>query len=344
VHDAFLRTIIANPEDDAPRLVYADWLDETEERANIDRAEFIRLQCHLEALPADAPERPRLLERERALLNTYAKEWAELFRGIIVMWSFRRGFIESASVDLGKVGARFSALFGKLVKGTPLREVLFYQPGGEFDCLLPATNLLTRIRSVLLRGRFPATAGPTLRTLFESEHLSGLTRLELESTQRRSWFRPRVLCAILQSPGLKNLTDLTLVDYTEALQSTVVRTLARSTSLANLKRLCIENTPFDRAGLGCLVHAHYGPNLEALELCGCHLEGGAWNELLAPDVLPNLKRLVLLGTRVNRTILRAGDPPTERLLAQLRARFGPSAVDIEEADHDRPRYNSWEQM
>ena len=27
-HDAFLRAIVGRPADDAPRLVYADWLDE----------------------------------------------------------------------------------------------------------------------------------------------------------------------------------------------------------------------------------------------------------------------------------------------------------------------------
>src|SRR5829696_7436743 len=42
--EALLRAIIENPEDDAPRLVFADWLDEHGEP---DRAEFIRLQIEL---------------------------------------------------------------------------------------------------------------------------------------------------------------------------------------------------------------------------------------------------------------------------------------------------------
>jgi uncharacterized protein (TIGR02996 family) len=41
---ALLARILASPEDDAPRLVYADWLDEHGEPA---RAEFIRVQCEL---------------------------------------------------------------------------------------------------------------------------------------------------------------------------------------------------------------------------------------------------------------------------------------------------------
>lgn len=42
--DAFLRAIIANPDDDAPRLIFADWL---EEHGEGERSEFIRVQCEI---------------------------------------------------------------------------------------------------------------------------------------------------------------------------------------------------------------------------------------------------------------------------------------------------------
>jgi uncharacterized protein (TIGR02996 family) len=43
-HAPFLHAICARPEDDGPRLIYADWLDENGE---CERAEFIRVQCEL---------------------------------------------------------------------------------------------------------------------------------------------------------------------------------------------------------------------------------------------------------------------------------------------------------
>jgi uncharacterized protein (TIGR02996 family) len=46
-HAAFLRAIIATPNDDLPRLIYADFLDERGESA---RAELIRVQCELARL------------------------------------------------------------------------------------------------------------------------------------------------------------------------------------------------------------------------------------------------------------------------------------------------------
>jgi uncharacterized protein (TIGR02996 family) len=44
---AFLAAIIVEPDDDLPRLVYADWLDEHGEP---ERAEFIRVQCRITAM------------------------------------------------------------------------------------------------------------------------------------------------------------------------------------------------------------------------------------------------------------------------------------------------------
>jgi uncharacterized protein (TIGR02996 family) len=46
---ALLRAVCHSPADDAPRLVYADWLDE---HGRPERAEFIRVQCELARLPA----------------------------------------------------------------------------------------------------------------------------------------------------------------------------------------------------------------------------------------------------------------------------------------------------
>jgi uncharacterized protein (TIGR02996 family) len=61
--------VIESPEDDGPRLVYADWLDEQGEH---DRAEFIRLQIELARLTPDHPKVGSLKAREQELLAQYA--------------------------------------------------------------------------------------------------------------------------------------------------------------------------------------------------------------------------------------------------------------------------------
>ncbi|QJW95795.1 TIGR02996 domain-containing protein [Frigoriglobus tundricola] len=67
---AFVRAIVAEPEDDTPRLVAADFL---EENGDPDRAAFIRVQVALARLEASdlrrSPEADALRKKERAFLG-----------------------------------------------------------------------------------------------------------------------------------------------------------------------------------------------------------------------------------------------------------------------------------
>jgi uncharacterized protein (TIGR02996 family) len=96
VEAAFLQDILAHPEDDTPRLVYADWLEEHDAP---ERAEFIRLQCQLARLSEGDPGRGRLLDRQSELLRAHPQValplyLAELFRlhkGEVARWYFLGG-------------------------------------------------------------------------------------------------------------------------------------------------------------------------------------------------------------------------------------------------------------
>src|SRR5262245_59686176 len=77
--DALLRAVLVDPADDLPRLAYADWLDE---RGEVARAEFIRLQLELGRI-GHGPDRCRrrrcpcrqLSERAGALGRAGAANW-----------------------------------------------------------------------------------------------------------------------------------------------------------------------------------------------------------------------------------------------------------------------------
>src|SRR5262249_17951831 len=71
--EAFLAAIVEDPDDDTPRLVYADWLDEHDQP---ERAEFIRLQIELTRLTEYGEESRRLYLRERELLSAHREQWA----------------------------------------------------------------------------------------------------------------------------------------------------------------------------------------------------------------------------------------------------------------------------
>src|SRR5262249_46941289 len=92
-------TTSARPEDDAPRLIFADWIEENGEG---NRAEFIRLQCRLATLPEDDPARPDLLDREWELLAVYRGRWGpgkdSPFAKHLYESGFLRGFFARARV------------------------------------------------------------------------------------------------------------------------------------------------------------------------------------------------------------------------------------------------------
>lgn len=71
---AMLAAIRETPDEDTPRLAYADWLDE---HGDADRAEFIRVQCAVARLPDDDPGRCHAEVRERQLLAKHAVEWTK---------------------------------------------------------------------------------------------------------------------------------------------------------------------------------------------------------------------------------------------------------------------------
>lgn len=71
--DALLAAVLEAPADDAPRLVYADALDE---RGECERAEFIRVQVTLADRGwVDDADRRRLVDRERELLWDHGIHW-----------------------------------------------------------------------------------------------------------------------------------------------------------------------------------------------------------------------------------------------------------------------------
>lgn len=70
---AFLAAIVAAPDDDAPRLVYADHLLESADERERQRGELIVAQCAIASLPRQSEEWRRARERERLLLTLFAE-------------------------------------------------------------------------------------------------------------------------------------------------------------------------------------------------------------------------------------------------------------------------------
>lgn len=90
--DALLAAVLADPDADLPRLVYADWL---EERAEAERAEFIRVQIELARDRGADPRRAvELRTREMNSLLAHGQRWLGPLEDFTLVDGFRRGFVE----------------------------------------------------------------------------------------------------------------------------------------------------------------------------------------------------------------------------------------------------------
>ena len=99
---ALLNAIIADPDEDTPRLVYADWLQEHDRP---ERAELIRAQISLARSKDDdsaAQQRTLWQTRVRALLQTHSERWRkELPTVPRVRWGpFEHGMVESVTLKI----------------------------------------------------------------------------------------------------------------------------------------------------------------------------------------------------------------------------------------------------
>jgi uncharacterized protein (TIGR02996 family) len=122
----FIRAILDHPDDDAPRLVLADFL---EERGSA-QGEFIRLQCERARLDPADPRYAAAVRREQELLRAHGRDWLRpmhtlleperTYPGLPLQHAeFRRGLVEAIRVD----AQAFHRRADELMLLGPIREV-----------------------------------------------------------------------------------------------------------------------------------------------------------------------------------------------------------------------------
>ncbi|MEW5743372.1 MAG: TIGR02996 domain-containing protein [Myxococcota bacterium] len=165
-----LAAVFARPEDDAPRLVMADWLTEHGD----PRGEFIVLQCELARIPpGQQVQRSRALEARVAELHRrYAASWATCLRGLKPrpQYHFHRGFMSSARFRMGAGLARLPALLdAEPVESLELEDLQRDLEGVRAALAHPRFDELTSLKliafNVEARLAEVLTAAPTLKRL-----------------------------------------------------------------------------------------------------------------------------------------------------------------------------------
>lgn len=119
---ALMAAVLAAPDDDVPRLVYADYLDDTGDPVDAARAEFIRLEVEADRFPTGAAERQELDARAAVLFRKHIAEWNRDLPGWLgkdARVFYRRGFPHELEAEY----ERFASSAFELFEAAPIRAV-----------------------------------------------------------------------------------------------------------------------------------------------------------------------------------------------------------------------------
>lgn len=288
---ALLKAVLANPEDDAVRLVYADWLQEEGDGA---RAEFIRVQIELARRFRFDPERLPLLRRERELLERHEAEWTKPIAAISRACVFRRGFVDAVAVGGAKLLSHGRKLFDK----APVRHVKATRLGasGVTGEDIAACDFLPRIRGLELQGMLEADE---LNAILTAPGLEKLTSLSLECHFERD------VIDLIVSGGLSNLQSLDLGEGGARFNTTDIEKLAESRWAKQLRRLSLRDHPVNVGGVEAIAASK---NLKGLVYLNLNHSGaglGGVRALAASNTLTNLETLDLRRNRLTDNAARA---------------------------------------
>lgn len=271
--EAFIRRILEAPDDDTPRLIFADWLEEQGAGGNPEfgprRAKLIRVQITLARLAEEEPEEDESLaarvEREqtvaelqdveRDLLDVHRDDWSSAFRGLATGVEFRRGFVEEVKIEARQLLRRAPELFA----AGPVRHVHLLEVGGN----LPAALQCPHLARLVAFTTYAQHAGrPLAQAVASSPYLGGLKTLRLG----RNRFNDAAAEQLALSPTLANLQELDLSE--NELGETGAWALAGSPHLGNVRRLELRSNKLGPTGAEAVAGSERLTSLHRLGLSG----------------------------------------------------------------------------
>jgi uncharacterized protein (TIGR02996 family) len=270
--EAFLQAIRESPADDAPRLIYADWL---EEHGQADRADFIRAQCRLARSESVGRDSRRLTARAEELLREHWGEWVGPLRELVgpmhdrygeswlrdgyhseALTRYCRGFVDRLTLD----AERFLSQADTLLRLVPLRELRLWGAGRCAPELADCPRLAGL--EVLAFSDYwgdPLTPRDA-RALASSPYLHGLKALHA------GWnsLADEGVTALVRAPWL---TSLVLLDLTDnGITDDGTRALADCPYLTRLQTLHLRRNPISGHGRAALEASPHLRRLTRLEV------------------------------------------------------------------------------
>lgn len=272
----FLAEIASRPEDDTPRLVFADWLEEQ----GSPWGEFVRVQVELDH-PELSPVRRLVLQRtEQALWREHGPAWLAPLRRLGIHEAlFRRGCPHEIVISPTDLLRRGAQLFDEY----PTIEAL-HSPTDRRLGALVRSPLMGRFRSLKLAD---LELTGELASLRGSSHAGRLERLGLRNCRLR-----RARLDSLASHACPRLRQLDLLG--SDLDIAQLRSLARRGDAPPFHDLDLGRTRCQGDEVVRLLgELRWLRGLTSLGLSGLELTGTGINELLQSRQTAELRRLDL---------------------------------------------------
>lgn len=331
----FVQEVRANPYDDAPRLIFADYLEE----AGDPQAELIRVQVELSHLPPGEPARRELELREQEILEEYGDAWLAPLRELgaegVSQRCFQRGLIERVRIS----AATFLQQGVELCRIAPALHSFELRAaaapmGALADAPLPqqVTQLDFRCNRFAAADLVPlVSAGWREQLVGLSFALCSLDDAAIGTLLTGDWPRLERLDVSVNRLGPEAFATLASRHATPQLKSLLASVnragdlglahLANSSLAGVLRELDLGTNAVTAVGLLPFGTSPLMAGLETLVLRGNVLGEGASEALAALARAPNLKRLDLRGT--HRETSRYGyGAIAEEAPAALKARLG----------------------
>jgi uncharacterized protein (TIGR02996 family) len=314
--EQILAAVIASPDDDGPRLAYADWLDA---HGQPDQARFIRLACELARAGDARPDVPELTREADALHAAHREAWSSAIMPGAHDVLFHRGFAYCASLMLpvalpGEPGYLPDLLYAMdRAPLTQLRPDLFEPQGPDWETeardpgecefadrahrlaaarRLAADPRVARLTALILDQQ--SWGEEAFRALLQGAHWHGLDTLVIHDGDCHLYAAE----AIAAGPALKQLSVLVFEGDSDAdLGDAGAAVLAATPQLATLRSLSLLTVDLGPAGAGALAASPHLTGLEELDL-----GGGSYNvnhigpegaEAIADAAFGSLSRLNL---------------------------------------------------
>jgi len=261
--EALLAAIRAAPDDDLPRLVYADYLQDHDDDA---QAAFIRAEVESAKLTPDDEEFAPSSDVAADLWRQHGRLWR--IPGLPGMQATRRGQIELVECS----AEALVAVPPDVLTRFPIRRLRLVAADAFIGALLKLP-IWPGIESLILNNNLMGAHDRLARLLHEAE-LPRLTELTLQNN--RLW--PESLNAITESPILGQLQLLNLSG--NPIGSAGLEQLSASPHAAGLRHLILrsDELPYSEcihaAGAAALAGSAYIRRLRTLNLAG-HSVGDA---------------------------------------------------------------------